>query len=121
MNAAERQERSVYPTAVIPRRTRPLTEAEQRTRLNAQRAAVLKRINHAIEQQRYFALLNPDEVRAWKTHERSLRIDLEMIDGDLKWWNLTQDERYAELRAQMRFEDQNCIGASNGAVDWEAL
>lgn len=104
---------------LIPPIVRPLTDDEQRVRLKAQRAATLKRIDAAIQQQRFWALRSTDEYTAWKASENSLRFDLEMIDGDLKHFNTPRDERYAAIREQMKYDDANCVGASDGSVDWE--
>lgn len=97
------------------------TEAERVAQLTAYRAALLKRINFAVEQPRRLALRNPDEARAWRVNERSLRIDLELIDGDLKHYATPKDERYADVRAQMRHEDATRAVVSDGSTDWEAM
>jgi hypothetical protein len=105
---------------VIPRAVKPLTREEYFARLAAQRAQTLKRIAAAHEHVLYWALRNPDESRVWRNHERSLRGDLEMIDDQLRGDCFPPDkERYASEQEAALRETNNCVGASNGAVDWE--
>jgi len=108
-------------TTIIPTAARVLTEAEQVARLSAQRAALVARLAAAREQKLYLAMRNADEAREWANAERSLRIDLEILDGDLKHFATPRDERYADVRAQMLHEDRTREVVSDGSVNWEAL
>jgi len=106
----------------IPRVAKPLTREEYFARLAGQRTQTLQRIAAAHKQVLYWALRNPDESRVWMNSERSLRIDLEMIDDQLRGDCFPPDkERYASEREAALRENNNCIGASNGAVEWEEL
>lgn len=99
-----------------------LTREEHFARLDGQRTQTLQRIAAAHQQVLYWALRNPDESRVWMNHERSLRIDLEIIDDQLRGECFPPDrERYRSEREAALRETHNFVGASNGAVDWEAL
>lgn len=106
-------------TTVAARVVRPVTEQERVEQLNAQRTAIQKRMTFCDNQRRYVALRNPDEAAAWEANYQSLAIDLELIEGDLKHYATPRDERYAEVRAQMRHEDQT-RAVTEHATDWEA-
>jgi hypothetical protein len=107
------------PATIIPKYVAPVTDEEILAQLRQQRAKTLERVANAVRQQRYWALRNVDEANAWKTQEQSLLIDVEMIDGEITHYQTPRNERYAELRAQMRHEDQHRAVVSDGSVDWE--
>lgn len=105
---------------VMPKVVPTLTREEYFARLAAQRQQTLRRIAKCHEFVLYWALRNPDESRVWMNHERSLRIDLDMIDEQLRNDCFPPDrERYASEREAALREDRNFVGASNGSVDWE--
>lgn len=106
-------------TTIIPRVVRPQTEEARIAQLVKDRGQTVARISAAWNQVARWTGRSHEEVMHWRSIAKSLQIDLEMIDAALKLWRTPKDERYAEIRAQMHYEDQQPGAVSNGSVDWE--
>lgn len=107
-------------TTIIPRAHRARTTAEMVERLVADREATKKRITAACALMRECMGVSAEETRAWRNTRDSLLIDLEMIEDQLRSYAPRPDrERYASEIEASRLEDQQFVGASNGAIRWE--
>jgi hypothetical protein len=111
----------VITTTTIPKVVRPPSEEERVTQLVAERGRLVERITAAWKKVSEWTGKSHSEVKALRSIAKSLQIDLDLIDASLKHWRSSKDERYAETRAQMRYEDRTREVVSDGSTNWEAL
>lgn len=111
----------MIPTTVVPKVVRPPTDEELVAQLVRDRGECVERISAAWRQVTYWTGRSHAEVMHWCSIARSRQIDLDIIDASLSFWRAPKDERYADLRAQMRHEDQTREVVSDGSTNWEAL
>lgn len=107
----------MIPTTIIPKVVKPKGDEQRHAELVVERGQLVERISAAWKMVGLSS--GHEETRHWRAVAHSLQIDLEMVDASLKYWGTPKDERYAEVRAQMRYHDQLPGVVSNGSVDWE--
>lgn len=110
----------MYATTIIPPVVPVETYDQKMQRLESELDRAKQLATIARQQKEYFTGMSYTERDYWAMQERSRLMDIQAIEAELRWMSQTREpERYASEIENARREDAECVGASNGAVNWE--